>query len=145
MRIYIEISTDPYDKLRPFGDQKAAYIASPFEAKDLIKELPVRRWDKERRRWVVPETDVNVAAAKLRANGYTVEIIGQQEKTKEEPKAGRRGQAQTWADQLYTELPERFHSPVHAALTKILHPDIGGDLEHMQQLNIARDRKRRAA
>jgi hypothetical protein len=32
--------------------------------------------------------------------------------------------------------------PVHRALVKVLHPDVGGDTKLMQELNAARDRRR---
>jgi hypothetical protein len=31
--------------------------------------------------------------------------------------------------------------PVHRALARVLHPDVGGDTALMQQLNAARDRR----
>lgn len=143
MRIYIEFSQDPYDSKTP--SVKSAYISSPFEAKDDIKALPVRRWNPARKRWVIPESDVEVAAARLRGAGHVVEILEQKKEKRTRANGEKRKYGFTWADDMFAQLPERFHDPVHRSLTKILHPDIGGDLDAMQALNIARDRVKGAA
>lgn len=129
--IYILVTTDAYDHFN-----RAAYIAAPYDAKDAIKELPRRRWNPSRKRWVIPATDVKLAAQHLRGYGWQVQIG-------DDAPAPR--SAATWADALYDQLPAELHAAVYAALAKILHPDIGGDLDAMQQLNVARDRHMGAA
>jgi hypothetical protein len=41
----------------------------------------------------------------------------------------------------YRCLPERLREPVYKALVRVLHPDAGGDIKLMQELNAARDGK----
>lgn len=50
-----------------------------------------------------------------------------------------------WAEVLFAAVGPRLREPVFKALTKCLHPDlVGSELTHLQQqLNAARDRKRR--
>src|SRR5262245_22884997 len=135
MTIYIE--------MRP-GDPDA-YIRAPFEARNAIKLLPSRWWNKHRKRWIIPAEDVDLAAAQLRSDGWNVFVLdGRHEEPPPPPPPAQKKHELTWADHLYASLPDRFHAPVHAALSKILHPDIGGDTVAMQQLNAARDRAKKA-
>lgn len=133
MTIFIQITNEPYD---PQLQTPAAYISSPYEAKNVIKELPKRRWDKTRRRWVIPVTDIDLALKALRHVGYHVEVLGRPET----PPAPSNRDQRTWADLMFMALPERFHTAAFTALSKILHPDIGGDTSAMQALNTARDK-----
>lgn len=48
--------------------------------------------------------------------------------------------AGTWADQMYAELTPGLAVRAYRALVAVLHPDAGGDVAAMQQLNAARDR-----
>src|SRR5262245_35431914 len=135
MSIYIEV--------RP-GDPDAL-ISAPYEARFAIKELPTRRWNKLRKRWVIPVGDVDLAVVQLRSAGWHVSVIGGRanEEPPPTPPPARERTQPTWADLLFTALPDRFHGPVYTALSKVLHPDIGGDTAAMQQLNAARDRTRK--
>jgi hypothetical protein len=53
--------------------------------------------------------------------------------------------ATTWAVAMFTELPEHLHRPAYRALSRVLHPDVGGDLESMQALAAAYAKKQIAA
>jgi hypothetical protein len=50
------------------------------------------------------------------------------------------GQAETWADRMYAELPVTLADAAHKALVPVLHPDAGGSHDAMSALNRARDR-----
>lgn len=133
--IYIEVTRDYYDYSTFL--EYAAYIAAPFAAKDSIKELPKRRWDKARRRWVIPRSDVQLAAQMLRQQGWQVEVINP---TGSRTSGSSAPVGKTWADQMYAALPKRLHVPAYKALAKVLHPDVGGDLVAMQALTAAHDK-----
>jgi hypothetical protein len=133
--IFIEVAKPGTYDQKVHG--RPAYIRSPFAAKDAIKSLPNRAWDAATKRWVIPAADVNIAARVLREEGWRVEII-------EPVQAGTRTpplpQTASWADAMFKAIPGRLHQPVFRALTKVLHPDVGGDLVAMQQLTAAKDR-----
>lgn len=116
-----------------------AEIHAPFEAKDLIKEaLPRswRRWDPVSKLWFVQAHAVPDLAAELRADGWIVVI-------RDAPNTGhssRPSDTTTWADAMFTALGRSLGMKAHRALSRVLHPDHGGDLEQMKALNAARDR-----
>jgi len=134
--IFIEIAkTGTYD---PKVHGRPAYIRSPYAAKDAIKSLPNRAWDAATKRWTIPASDVPLAARILREEGWRVEVIEPvQSGTRTPPPPPQAG---TWADAMFKAIPARLHPPVFRALTKVLHPDVGGDLVAMQTLTAAKDR-----
>lgn len=123
-------------------DGHNALVHSPFDAKDLIKSMPDRKWSPADKAWVIPDYDVDDLKAVLEASNYTVVIThkqqAKQEQRQEPPKTGRG--AQTWADLLFGSLTPELGEKAFKALTRVLHPDIGGSTEAMQILNAARDR-----
>lgn len=48
-------------------------IASPYSAKEAIKDLPGRRWDADRRVWTIPSYAVGRARRHLESCGFHVE------------------------------------------------------------------------
>lgn len=106
------------------------------EAVELVKATipsPARRWDRSVRAWVIEAMFVADLARAFASIGY--QVLGL-----DEPQAGS-----TWAAAMFSQLPERLHDPAFKALTKVLHPDMGGDLRAMQALNDARPTQRRSA
>lgn len=121
-----------------------AEVHIPFEAKDVLKEaLPRawRRWDPDEKLWFCIADAVDELAAELRAAGYQVVV-------RDAPGTGhtsRRSDTDTWADRMFTELGRPLADKAHRALSRVLHPDHGGDLEQMKALNAARDRAHKTA
>lgn len=115
-------------------DTWEAQVFSPFEAKDIIRGMPTRRWDKERRCWVIPVDDAAALRGRLEWEGFTVQVHSN---WRPEP---RTTTVVNWADSLFQALPEALAEKAFKALTRVLHPDTGGDTALMQQLNGARDR-----
>lgn len=115
---------------------RSAKVRSPFEAKNIIKAMPVRRWSAPEKSWVVPANDVPVLENRLRAAGYQVETTrpGQSQPSQNNEAGG------TWADQLLGALNPDVATAAYKALARVLHPDVGGSTEVMKVLNAARDR-----
>lgn len=51
--------------------------------------------------------------------------------------APKRNEEASWADCLFDEIPDRLTLPAYRALSKVLHPDAGGDAEAMKVLAAA--------
>lgn len=123
-----------------------AKVHSPFEAKDLIKDLPRtwRAWDKAEKCWVVELYAVDTLTSALRAAGFTVRTThdtgGRQQHSAPPPRAERN--ADTWADSMYKALGKDLADKAYKALLPVLHPDRGGATVPMQHLNAARDKAR---
>lgn len=121
-----------------------AKVHSPFEAKDIIKDLPRawRRWEKDDKCWVVELYAVDTLTISLRLAGFTVRTTHQggseQRRSSPPPRAERN--ADTWADSMYRALGKTLGDKAYKALVPVLHPDRGGDTVCMQQLNAARDK-----
>lgn len=116
-----------------------AEVHIPFEAKDLLKEaLPRawRRWDPDLKTWFCIADAVEELAAQLRAAGYQV-VVRDAAGTGH---TSRRSDPDTWADAMYAALGKPLADKAHRALSRVLHPDHGGDLEQMKALNAARGR-----
>lgn len=125
-----------------------ASIRSPFDAKDIIKSMPERAWDATQRLWVIPAGDVDELKTALQAAGFEVLVITQPSHSRERERAdpppranGRHGG--TWADAMFAALGPELAAKAYKALSRALHPDLGGSTEHMQILNAARDRNGR--
>jgi hypothetical protein len=116
-----------------------AEVHAPFEAKDLIKEaLPRawRRWNPDLKLWFVVADAVNDLTAALKGDGWRV-LVRDAASTGH---SNRTSDTDTWADRMYTALGKPLGDKAHRALSRVLHPDAGGDLEQMKLLNAARDR-----
>lgn len=57
-------------------DNAEAIVTAPYAARPIIKALwfPLRRWDPQRRRWIVGRSAIRSLVADLRANGYEVDV-----------------------------------------------------------------------
>lgn len=127
-------------------------ISSPFAAKDVIRSLPDRRWNPERKCWVIPTHAWNAAKAVLEDAGFDVvgltpverdlrrakERIRTLERELRAPRARPRTPSAPSGDPfayLSQSLPENLRGPVYRALIRVLHPDTGGTTELAQRLN----------
>lgn len=108
-------------------------IACPYEALALVRTVPGRRWDAERKVWTAPAAAL--PACRQAFAGWPHGVLWDLEATPA-PAGG------DWAAGMFTGVPPRLHKRVHRALSGVLHPDAGGDHRAMQTLNDAfRDRK----
>jgi hypothetical protein len=119
-----------------------ATVHSPFEAKDIIKDLPHswRAWDKTEKCWTVQLHALDTLTSSLRVAGFTVLTTHGtgSKRSASTPRAERN--KDTWADSMYIALGKDLADRAYKALLPVLHPDRGGATVPMQQLNAARDK-----
>lgn len=107
------------------------------QAVQIVKSVPVHRWDPQAKEWTVETSWVELLAKRFYDKGYLVSVDGE-----------------LWAPPdpkliappllaLFDVLPARLRAPAYRALSKVLHPDAGGDVELMKQLNQANERSSR--
>lgn len=71
-----------------------AEIFSAYDAKDLIKTMPIRRWDGEAKCWRIPAVDVPDLKALLEVAGFTVHVIDKQPPPTSPPPPRRDGETE---------------------------------------------------
>jgi hypothetical protein len=123
-------------------------VFCPFELRELVKSFPGRRWDTNRKCWTVPLAHVDALADALRAAGQTVWVTrtdgsaytggGRSHGHRDRP-------APSWAEALFDAVGPARSEQVFRALTRVLHPDVGGDHALMTALSAARDGRRSIA
>lgn len=125
-------------RITPNGDgwSSVSFRYDP-EVIDLIKTFPssARRWNPATKVWAVEGFAVRELAALLTQYGHRVI---EPSRTTPPPRSAPHD---SWADALMDAVGRQRIEPVHRALTRVLHPDVGGDTELMQALNAARDRQ----
>ena len=123
---------------------QTARIYAPYAMKDVIKQMPGRKWNADEKCWVLAIAFVPELADALRANESEVSIINSDgspwnskrpsDKRNTSPPAG-------WALAVLEAVGPSRMNRVHRALSRVLHPDIdGGSTILMAELNDARDR-----
>ncbi len=112
-----------------------AVVGFPFDAEavEIVRTIPGRRWHPDGRYWTIPPDAVRLAAARFYAAGFDVTIDGRYF----EPNPSRAESDDPFVA-LLRVLPARLRVPVYRALALVLHPDVGGDVQLMRQLNAAR-------
>jgi hypothetical protein len=114
-------------------------IYAPYEAKEVIKAVPGAKWNPDplMRCWQIPTTQLALAIQFLTRDGWEVQVMDSTV-----PPRGRLtteiAVAHTWAQDLLEAAGCGLYEPVFRALTKVLHPDAGGDVVLQQDLNAAR-------
>jgi hypothetical protein len=103
--------------VRQSGDELHVY--SPFEARDDVKSLPRRRWDAERKCWIVPFTHRRQVLDVLR---QTCDVIDETNSI-------------AWIAELFAVVPPRHRERVWRALAMACHPDVGGTNALMAAIN----------
>ncbi len=74
---------------------------------------------------------------KLRAQGYVNNF-------NDKSPFSRRGAGSSWADDMFNAMSPELATKVYKALSKALHPDLGGDTELMKLVNVAHDKSKAA-
>lgn len=129
-------------------------VASPFAAKDAIKDLASseRRWDPDRKLWWIKPTVLRELINALNRAGFRIQQSDSdapsgfsfQAPGGNPPPRASRTSVGGWAETLYDALPAHLREPAFKALLRVLHPDIGGDSRLTQQLNDAFKNRRSA-
>jgi hypothetical protein len=115
-----------------------ARVEFPYddEARLIIRSIPGRTWDPERRCWTIERGDVDLAARRFSDAGFGVTVDGKPWTSPSWPRS-MNGSA---VDAFYAALPATLREAVYKALVRVLHPDAGGDTRLMRELNASRER-----
>ncbi len=100
-------------------------VFGPFEAKDDLKALPVRRWDAVRRCWVVP-APLHRAARQILERWCTAVD-------------DRTEDVSSWVVDLFAVIPDEHLDRIYRALSVAVHPDHGGSTRLMSEVNRVHD------
>jgi hypothetical protein len=123
-------------------ESERARIYAPYELREVIKSLPGRSWDRDRKCWWISTALVDEAANVLRVSGCEVFVTRPDGSawSSGRPGAGIRGEPGSgWADLLLEAVGPSRRDQVFRALAKVLHPDVGGDAVLMRDLIAARE------
>ncbi len=115
-------------KIRRLSTVDAA-ISSPYAAKDDVRALLGAFWDTSLKVWLIPSSTVSAAAAELRGLGYEVVVTGY-------AAPAATSVPEPW-EALFYAVPVALRTKTFHALSKVLHPDAGGNLAAMQGLTRA--------
>jgi hypothetical protein len=120
------------------GDYSTIRFRYDPRAVEIMKSVPVHRWNPADKYWTTETSWVQLLAKKFYDAGYPVQIDSELW----EPGSSVAGTSKPIVA-LFAVLPIRLRVPVFRALTKVLHPDMGGDVELMKQLNQAMENRSR--
>lgn len=101
----------------------------------MIREIPGRKWDGDRKVWMIHETSISTCATMFQIAGEVVMVDGVEWTGTVPPKRQAQANGSSPFGGLFAYLPAELRKPVYAALAKVLHPDMGGTKEIMQELN----------
>lgn len=117
------------------------YFSFDQQVIDIIRTIPGRRWNKDLRCWIVAHSSLRLLSDTLVSLGHRVIVSGPSDQREyERTKREREARDNDWADQLLGRCSAELSEKVFKALTRVLHPDAGGDNTLMRDLNVARDR-----
>lgn len=105
---------------------------------DLIKTVPgyARTYDPTTRQWHIDSYEARQLAAAMQGLGHTV--VGLEQPRHEPPKRAAISESD-WARALFRRLGSTRSDAAYRALSKVCHPDIGGDTALQRELNTAYD------
>jgi hypothetical protein len=116
---------------------------------ELIKSVGPRhrrRWDADAKVWTVASGFASTFVRAARLAGHTVIDDFTSSRRGSGSRADRPRQRTTdWATALFEAVGPERREPVYKALSRVLHPDVGGDTQLMQDLNRAPDQLGRRA
>lgn len=113
-----------------------------------VKSVPGARWNPAGRCWVVPRHQAAPLRVALRSWDGDLVWVGVPCPQLPGDSSGSNTRAPSssdWATALFTAVPPHLQADVFRALTRVLHPDTGGDAALMRELLAARDKAQRGA
>ena len=122
-------------------DAVAVAVYAPYEYRDVIKCFPGRRWNPQHKCWLVGASFADAMAEALKAAGCTV-IVTRHGGAEDGAHRDHHVVGAGWAETLFAAVGPARAAAVYRALSRVLHPDAGGDTALMRELNAARDRQR---
>jgi hypothetical protein len=122
-------------------DGDTAEIFSPFQAKDIIRSVPTRTWNKTRKCWSINESFVNMAADALREAHHEVFVTRADGKryTSSGTHGSRSTPAPNWVNEAFQAAPKDRVDKLRRGLLSAFHPDHGGSHEISVKINQAAD------
>ncbi|MFN8105085.1 MAG: hypothetical protein U0U69_11540 [Acidimicrobiia bacterium] len=114
-----------------------ARIVSPYAAKDELKTIPGRRWDKTARQWVIPAAYAYDAEQILWRYCTHVDV---RDNRPAPPPPPPPAQSDNPFTALLEAVPDGLRRKVYRSLAAVLHPDHGGNEALAKALNAAHDR-----
>lgn len=106
------------------------------EAVSIVKLIPSKVWNADGKYWTIYASHVPVLANMLTARGHEVSVNGNRwVRTDAAPPP--RDSENPFTD-FFAGLPEEYRVRAYKALTRVFHPDTGGDLVLMKKLNEAK-------
>jgi hypothetical protein len=144
------------------GSEARVYTPFSEQRRAIIKDLPSRKWDPDKRYWRIPTDLIGVLQTRLEATGDKVTVERppppgnndsrriQQLEQEVQRLRGQLHQARSttaahsssWAESLLDQCGAELGARVVRALSKVLHPDAGGDSDLQRDLNVARETSR---
>lgn len=113
----------------------------PYDYRHIPKSMPGRRWDTQRKAWLVPVELVDALADALRAAGLTVYLNGGPWAS-----SGTHGRkdspARDWISAAFEAVSPSNADQLRAGLLRAFHPDRGGSTALAQQINTAADKRK---
>jgi hypothetical protein len=103
---------------------------------DLVRSMPDRTWNPDDKHWTIPAVDLDEFIQKAKSLGHQVQVIGENDSHRGPSTNG----SADWAGTLFAAVGTDRAQSVYRALSKVLHPDVGGDTKLMQQLSEAYER-----
>lgn len=116
------------------GQRTTVRFPYDAEAVEIIRTIPGRRWNPQLKQWTIPADEATLAASRFRRAGFSVVLNGVA--FDDRPRAVVTGFDQMLVGILHG-IPERLRQPTYRALSRVWHPDAGGDTVLMQSLNQA--------
>lgn len=122
------------------GRQCIAFV--PYDFRHIPKSLPGRRWDKDRKAWILTVELVDALADSLRAAGLTVYLDGGPWTTTG-PHGRKDKPAPDWVTAAFRAVAPGNADRLRAGLLRAFHTDRGGTLDVAQRINAAADARRK--
>lgn len=125
-------------RFESYGEQYLLRFAYDPTLVSIVKTVPsyARSWQPTSKVWIVDRFYAEQLAADIARMGHTV--IGLDAEQIPPPKNTTNGDSGDWARAVFRRVGPGKTDVVYRALSRVLHPDVGGDTELMQELNDAR-------
>lgn len=119
-------------------DRAAAYV--PYDFRHIPGSIPGRRWDRDRKAWLVSTSMLDVLADALREAGVTVYLHRGDGTEWRSGKHGRRSApAADWVSEAFHSVADELVPVLRRSLLAAFHPDRGGDPELAKRVNAVAD------
>lgn len=122
------------DASTPYGWAEVRFPYDPALVA-MIREIPGRRWDADAKAWLIHAAAISSCATMFQIAGQVVMVNGVEWTGSVPPREKPQASGDAPFGKLFAYLPAELRKPVYSALAKVLHPDMGGTKEIMQELN----------